>query len=359
MEAEYDRMAAALEEAEAVALRCGDPEALLEVRRYQCRLLMGSPHLAELERIARRSFDAALQTGNAFRAGIDVDYLVTTAMARGDRAAVESLLETEFRRLAERDASRPALRSQLTTRAAIALAEGRFDDAKRLAANARDSWRADFGSSLMFGAQVGAARLEQGRQGQLADALGTFLAGAPRWLLYQRTLRATALAELGRGDEARRELAAFDELHLPARGWTWPFALRYLAESTALLGDEQRAVELVPRLEPYAGQLLVAYDHTTIEGSADRARGQIFATLRRLDEAVAAYQSGLALEQSFGAPALAARTRYWLARALAARGNTSDAERARIEAEAARAAAHGFGMVRLADQAGALAASLR
>jgi hypothetical protein len=178
---------------------------------------------------------------------------------------------------------------------------------------------------------------------------------APRWLQYRRTVLATALAQLERNDDARRELAAFDALKLPQHGFGWRCTLRYLAESAALLADRERAAWVAPLLEPYAGQLLVAYQLYVIEGSADRARGQVAATLGKLDEAIAYYESGLALEESFGAPALAARTRYWLARALATRGTPGDAERARTEAEAARAAAHGFGMVLLAEQAGALA----
>src|SRR5262249_4513477 len=154
----------------------------------------------------------------------------------------------------------------------------------------------------------------------------------------------------------RRELDAFDALRLPERGWSWPFTLRHLAESAALLGDEDRAAALVPRLEPYSGQFLVAYGAVVIEGSADRARCQVAATLGRREEAFAPSEAGLALEQSFGAPALAARTRYWLARALAARGAPGDTARARAEAEAARDLARGFGMTLLADQAQALGA---
>jgi len=53
--------------------------------------------------------------------------------------------------------------------------------------------------------------------------------------------------------------------------------------------------------------------------------------------------------------ALTARTRYWLARALAARG---DAARARTKAAAARDAARGFGMARLAERAEELLESI-
>jgi tetratricopeptide (TPR) repeat protein len=348
-------MVTGCEEAAAMAHRCGDPTLQLEMQRYRVFPRLGSPNPAELEQILRQVYEFALRTGDAFTAGLNLGSLAGTATARGDRTRVDSLLSEEFPKLAERAPSRTALQYLLVMRAAIALAEGRFDDAKRIAAEARDAWRDDFQSALLFRAQLQAARLERGRHAQIADVLSGFVQDAPRWLQYQRTVLVTALVELGRFDDARRELAAFDALRLEPRGWAWPLALRHLAESSALLGDEQRAAELVPRLEPYAGLLLVGYGYTVIESSADRARGQMLATLGRLDEAIACYESGLALEESFGAPALAARTRYWLARALATRG---DAARARAEAEASRDAARGFGMILLADQAEALASRL-
>jgi tetratricopeptide (TPR) repeat protein len=248
----------------------------------------------------------------------------------------------------------------LSWRSTLALVEGRFGDAKRLAAEARDAaWINELSSTLVYRCQVQAARLEQGRNTQIADLLVAFLSSAPRWLQYHRAIRANALAELGgRSDEAHRDLAAFDALALQPRGWSWPFTLRRLAEASALLEDTARAAALVPLIEPYAGQLFVAYNGQVIEGSADRARAQCLATLGRLDEAIACYESGLALEESFGAPALAARTRHWLARALATRGAAGDGPRARAEAEAARDAATGFGMALLAEHAEGLAARL-
>lgn len=354
-DANYERMIAGCEEGAAMARRCGDPTLQVEMQRYRVFPLLGSPKPVELEQILREVYEIALRTGDAFTAGLNLTSFAGTAITRGDRTRVDSLLSEEFPKLAERAPSRTALQSLLVLRAAIALAEGRFDDAKRIAAEARDAWRDDFQSALLFRAQLQAARLEQGRHAQIAAVLARFVQDAPRWLQYQRTVYVTALVELGGVDEARRELAAFDALRLQSRGWSWPLALRHLAESAALLGDEPRAAELAPQLEPYAGLLLVGYSYTVIEGSADRARGQVFATLGRLDEAISCYESGLALEESFGAPALAARTRYWLARALAERG---DAGRARSEATTARDVAQGFGMRVLAERADELIGSI-
>jgi class 3 adenylate cyclase len=352
--ADYDAMEAGFREAEAVAAHVAGGEDLHTASAIASSgfLLIGSPRLAELEAAGQRDFEALRFAGVVSRPSY-MSY-ISAGMARGDRPAVDARM-AELEAVAERRAARGMLQSLTQWRVALALAAGRFDEAKRMAAQLREGWRGELSSDLAFRAAAQAARLERGRNAELADALGAFLNGLPRWTQYNRTARAAALAELGRADEAREELAAFDALELQPRGWSWPFALRYLAETAALLDDPERAAALLPQIEPYAGQLLVAYSGLVIHAAADRSRGQCLATLGRLDEAIACYEAGLAVEEAFGAPALAARTRYWLARALAARG---DAARARVEAEASRDAARGFAMARLAERAEELLGSI-
>ena len=63
----------------------------------------------------------------------------------------------------------------------------------------------------------------------------------------------------------------------------------------------------------------------------------------------------LALEEGFESTALAARTRYWWARALAERGAPGDLVRARDLANACRETASSLGMARLESDAAAVA----
>jgi hypothetical protein len=190
--------------------------------------------------------------------------------------------------------------------------------------------------------------------------LERFVETAPRFLQAYRAVLATAYAEAGRLDVARRNLDALAEgdFSCVARDWSYPLALRHLAESCAWLDARDQAVVLERLVAPYAGCLLVAYTGITIEGAADRALGQLLAVQGRLDEAVQRYEAALALETGFGAAALATRTRYWMARALASRGVSGDAARARELATQSQAAARRMGMARLAEEAGALVAGL-
>jgi tetratricopeptide (TPR) repeat protein len=168
-------------------------------------------------------------------------------------------------------------------------------------------------------------------------------------------------AALGDVEAARRELGALvsdDLAALQRRSPGWPVALRHLADAAALVGDQSAAKRLEAELVDYSGQLLVAFTGTHIEGAADRALGQALATQGRLDEACACYERALALEQGFEASALAARTRYWWARALAERGASGDVAQALELLAACLEETRGFGMAHLTEQAEALATRL-
>ncbi|MEY2434384.1 MAG: hypothetical protein QOC92_4109 [Acidimicrobiaceae bacterium] len=64
------------------------------------------------------------------------------------------------------------------------------------------------------------------------------------------------------------------------------------------------------------------------EGSVDRARGQCALVFGDLDRAVGLFEAAIALEDGFGAPVLAARTRWWMAKTLLERRASGDRERA-------------------------------
>jgi hypothetical protein len=140
-----------------------------------------------------------------------------------------------------------------------------------------------------------------------------------------------------------REGRPIDEL-----GWAAPIVLRHLAEAAAWLGDDPLAADLAADLMPVAtghdGQILVSFTATTIDGAGARVVGQLLLALGRAAEAVDHLAAGRALEQAFGGHALAARTSFWLARALVARGGPGDADEARAVAAATVPEADRLGM---------------
>src|SRR6476660_4102673 len=81
-------------------------------------------------------------------------------------------------------------------------------------------------------------------------------------------------------------------------------------------------------LEPWSGQSIVVGQGLDVLGAADRYLGMMELTLERFDRVDERFSAAVALEQRLEAPPLVARTRYWWARGLLARGAPRDAERA-------------------------------
>ena len=161
-----------------------------------------------------------------------------------------------------------------------------------------------------------------------------------------------ALADAGNHAEASTELHKL--LDDPLTGFpaqASSLAIRHLTEACRLLGDSDGANALLPHVEPWAGQILVVAVGTSIEGASDRSIGHLLATLGRLDDAIDAYTAAAELERSAGFPPLAARTRYWHARALLERDATGDRDTARALLDDVINVTERLGMALLARQA--------
>jgi class 3 adenylate cyclase/tetratricopeptide (TPR) repeat protein len=345
-------------EALAIARRLGGPEELEFALVAKGFSLLGTPEAAQElfqeEDLAR--FDAI---GTWRVRNIARRERLVAALVRGQREAFEGRLG-EYRAFADRSRSAVARFFALCWDALIAFVEGRFQEAKRLAASARDAISRNPGLVLGYNQLVMMARLEQGGEAELIPGLERFVATAPAWLATLRAVLVNAYAAVGREPQARAELERLtaDSFASIPRNFGLAIAVRHLAEVCARLEDREAARRLEPLAVPYTGLLLVPYEGTVVEAAADRACAQIAATLGRLDEADALYRRALALEEGFRAPVLAARTRYWWARALAERGKPGDTERARELVADSVAEAHRMGMRTLEREAAALEAML-
>jgi tetratricopeptide (TPR) repeat protein len=247
-------------------------------------------------------------------------------------------------------------------RASDVLAQGRFAEARREASLMRDLAPGGVATgALSFAAAVTAARLEEGRLAQHVRGIDEFAAAAPPAYRAYHCVATAVRAALGEEETARRELRGLMANGFAAlwrRSQGWPTALRHLSDTAALLGDEAAARVLEAELADYSGLMLVAWTGTHLEGAADRALGQVLAVQGRFDEACARYERALALEEGFESWALAARTRYWWARALAERGASGDRAQARELLDAGLEQTRAFGMAHLTEQAEALRARL-
>jgi tetratricopeptide (TPR) repeat protein len=242
--------------------------------------------------------------------------------------------------------------------AGLANADGRFGEAKAAIARYRTAADSTTLSSpfIVAQGQLTVSRVEQGRGADVARGMLPLLGSIPS-LVAWRAMAAGVLADAGEVDEARVQLGRVLDAGLPD-DWNEPLGLRWLAEMAATLEDTDLAAEIRPRLAPFSGQLLVVANLVSIEGAADRGLGQLALVEGRLDDAVRHLDAAVALERGFRAPALAARSSYWLARALAARHADGDRKRAHELVADVVAETDRMGMSMLHDQAARLLADV-
>ena len=219
----------------------------------------------------------------------------------------------------------------LMLEAALATASGRFDQGKRLAAEALQ--HAGLGVQIIklgYGSQIDAARMEQGRLDQVMSSLRWLDTQNPDLLPAYRAMVIGALADSGQLAEARQRLerlTASPLLGFP-RDETVALGVRYLPEACRQLRHAAVAAALLPYVKQWAGQILVVARGSSLEGAGERSIGHLLATLGRLDEADNAYTAAAHLEHDAGFPPLEARTLYWHARLLLERNSRGDRTRA-------------------------------
>jgi class 3 adenylate cyclase/tetratricopeptide (TPR) repeat protein len=239
------------------------------------------------------------------------------------------------------------------TRGTLALADGRIDDARAATERAIELAPTVENVVLGYHAQRWARRLESGTiDSDVLEKIAATVAFA-----HIHGLCALVRAERGDHDTA---LLMLDEFAArPGAGVPWNSGqsptLRVLAEACAHVGHAELAAALDPIVALYEGQLFAAFNCVFTDGAADRALGQLAFARSDYEDAVRRFEAAIALETRFAAPALEARSRYWLARALLARGGSSDSQRARDELDRAGAIADErnlVGLSRLVESTG-------
>jgi tetratricopeptide (TPR) repeat protein len=136
----------------------------------------------------------------------------------------------------------------------------------------------------------------------------------PGW----RCVLAHLLCELGRRDEASRELAQISDRSFAVipRDGLWLAAIAHLTEVTASLGEVEPAAELYDLLAPFETRNVVVGWAATCLGSAARLLAMLATVLDREDEARRHFERALSMNERMGARPWVARTRFQYARFL-------------------------------------------
>ena len=185
-------------------------------------------------------------------------------------------------------------------RSAIALADGRLDDADAAAQRSHEWSRLLTGrdASGVYGVQMFNIRREQGRLGGLAPVVRVLAReSSGAW----QPGFAALLTDLRLEDEAREVLRAILERGLDhLRQGLWLASLVYLTDAVTRLGDARFAAALYAELEPFAGTNVMIGHGVALLGSADRYLGMLAATTGDLRDAERRFASAEARDRADG-----------------------------------------------------------
>jgi class 3 adenylate cyclase/DNA-binding SARP family transcriptional activator/DNA-binding CsgD family transcriptional regulator len=238
-------------------------------------------------------------------------------------------------------------------RAAIALLEGRLQEAETDAERSRDWGRLLRGrdASGTYGIQMFGIRREQGRLAELAP-MARSLAAAGRGDDVWRPAVAALFAELGMVEEVERELAHIRRAGLDTlRHSLWLGSLIYLTDACSAIREREVAALVYPELASFEGTNVMIGSGVIFCGAADRYLGMLAATLGDMDAAEAHFAAALRLNRSTGAITWLAHTCYEYARLLMSNDQPDRAEPLITEA---RGLAERVGMPALLGRIGGL-----
>jgi DNA-binding CsgD family transcriptional regulator/tetratricopeptide (TPR) repeat protein len=201
---------------------------------------------------------------------------------------------------------------------AIALADGRLEDAENMARRSYEAGQLLTGprASGTYGVQMFGLRREQGRLAELAPVM-RILTASKRQQGPWRPGLASLLVELDMEAEARRCLASITGEGLdPFHGSLWLASLTYITDACSALKDETAAALVYPELEPLAGTNVMIGQGVACYGSVDRYLGMLAATLGERERAERHFEQALALNRAMDTPTWLAHTEYEYARLL-------------------------------------------
>ena len=245
-------------------------------------------------------------------------------------------------------------------RALAAHLRGDFVAAERFTADAVEQSRDVAGSiaPIIADAQTFFSQRMQGRHADLEPLVrrnADRLPAMRRW----RCGLALVLAELGREDEARRELehlAAADFEDVP-RDALWLVSMALLAELCALLGDRMRARRLYELLVAYEGRNVVSMGAVYL-GPVARYLGLLAMTIGEDERALGHLETARSAAERMGARPMVVLAALDAAEVLARRATPNDAQRGRALVQRVARDAAQMGMGQAVARADSLLARL-
>ncbi len=337
-------------EALAMARRLGDVAALAIALRARWLAAWGPDGLEERSALSEEILNLARETGDREMELVGRARRLTCSLESGDIRAVDVDIAAHARLAGE-------LRmpyhqwTAATLRAGRALLDGSFDVAERLTEEALSLLPGRPNARLAHLNQITPIRWEQGRLGELNEAWQGIVERFPQ-AGFGKGWLSLAAAELGREDDARRDLRAqVRELPDLPRNGLWLPALAVASLAAARLDDSDAAASVYPLLLPYAARVVVIpMPHPAMcFGSASLYLGLLATAISRWEDAVDHFNSAIYANTVLGARAFLARTEYEYAHMLVRRGQAADRSRALALLDRAEATVRTLDMVSVSE----------
>ena len=345
-------------EALSMARRLGDERTLAQVLLARIVAIWGPDTVEErlvaseeLLAVATRLDDAVLVCSGCW-------HRFMAAMEAGDEVEADRCLDRAEGLAAE--LGQPTMRwLTMILRANRTLSMGLIDESKDVAERAfelgQSAGHPD--AFLYYGIHAFNVRFERGQLGEITNDVIRIAAANPGVASVRASL-ALVYAETDQLDQARPvfESVVHELPHIP-REASWPRAATQAALTCVRLGDRNRAATLLELLAPYADQIVCT--GLTWAGSVDHYLGLLAATLGRLDEADERLAHAELVHERIPAPTWLARTRMERGRALLARSDGGDADKAHELLSSALKLAQEYGLSRVERSAADLLSDIR
>jgi tetratricopeptide (TPR) repeat protein len=336
--ADTERRLGIAREAFEMALRLGDPDALVEALHAQHWATLRPDSVRERLANGQQTLLVAMGSQEQEAAFLARHARLHCFLEIFDMAGFDAELAA-MEQLADRIRQPFYAWHVACLRAIRTLLHGGVVDSERQVLAAYDAGRlrtSEYVTYMFEYAQIVCIRWTQGRLGEVREQIrehGERFQGVPRWrdalLAAEMADHASARAEI-----ERHARSGFGEL---PRDGLWLLHLSGLAEACVTVGDRPRAEALYELLLPYSDRNAISIS-TMPFGPVAMRLGMLAALLERWDEAERHLEWALEQCRAVGARAIGARVLLEEARVLLARGREGDRDRAVELLKGARAA---------------------
>ena len=314
----FDERVSICDEAARLATSVGTDDVKAAVITARALALSRPRNLAERQLLSQQAVELCGRVSDHHGLLLNRLHRASLLLEAGDIAAANFEADS-FRKLAEAVHQPQALWIAQALQACRLLLDGRLAQVEGIAAVCLQTGQRvrDHNALQTFGVHLTLVRVEQGRGGEMLDAIRNFAASYPRTVAW-RAVYAFVLWRAGQRQACALEYESIksSDFALPD-DLLWQVSMAWFAELCHAHADADGARTLYERLAPWSGRVVVIGFGIASLGSVDRYLGQLSATLGDGEAAARHYDRALAVNRRVVGALPLAHTLFDYARLLA------------------------------------------